>query len=214
MKKWPAGAKKRAYHHGDLRDELVAASDAILLERGVDGFTLREAARRAGVSPAAPAHHFRDAKGLLGEVVLRAFRDFGDALAAADKRGGANPAARLHEQGLAYVKFALANPARFQLMFTHSKYDIEHPGLQEAGGRAFRLLENAVRDTYDLKDTQETTPDAFGYLMAVWSLVHGFSHLALGGELDLPAEQRGGKKRILDTFLPLMLRNLPVPVRS
>jgi AcrR family transcriptional regulator len=204
-------AKKRAYHHGDLRDQLVAASDAILLERGVEGFTLREAARRAGVSPAAPAHHFGDAKGLLGEVVLRAFRDFGDALAAADKRGGSDPAARLNEQGVAYVKFAFANPARFQLMFSHSKYDIAHPGLREAGDRAFQLLENAVRDAYHLGADQETPPDAFGFLMAVWSIVHGFSHLALGGELDAAAAQRGGKKAVMHSFLPLMLRHLPVP---
>jgi AcrR family transcriptional regulator len=211
MKKAAPTAKKKAYHHGDLRDELVAATDAILLERGVEGFTLREAARRAGVSPAAPAHHFRDAKGLLGEVVLRAFRDFGNALEAADKRGGDDPSVRLNEQGIAYVKFALANPARFQLMFRHSKYDITYPGLREAGDRAFHLLENAVRDAHGLTAGQETSPSAFGYLMAVWSMVHGFSHLALGGELDAAAAQRGGKKAVLNSFLPLMLQHLPVP---
>src|ERR1700742_4950380 len=98
MSKAKAAVKKRAYHHGDLKDQLVAAAEAIILERGVEGFTLREAARRAGVSPAAPAHHFKDAKGLLAEVALRGFKDFGDALDAADKRGGADPQARLIEQ--------------------------------------------------------------------------------------------------------------------
>src|ERR1700753_395489 len=101
----PARAKKRAYHHGDLKDQLVAAAEGIILERGVDGFTLREAARRAGVSPPAPAHHFRDARGLRSEVALRGFRDFGDALDAGDKRGGDDPQKRLQEQGAAYVKF-------------------------------------------------------------------------------------------------------------
>ncbi|HUO90965.1 MAG TPA: TetR/AcrR family transcriptional regulator [Rhizomicrobium sp.] len=211
MKRAPKAAKKRAYHHGDLKDELVAATDAILLERGVEGFTLREAARRAGVSPAAPAHHFRDAKGLLGEVVLRAFRDFGDALEAADRRGGRDVGARLRAQGLAYVRFALANPARFQLMFRHAKYDITYPGLREAGGRAFRILEKGVRDAFALKDEQRISDEAFGYLMAVWSIAHGFSHLALGGELDQVAAEHGGKGAILDRFLPLMLRHLPVP---
>src|ERR1700759_3599612 len=112
MKPKAKPAKKRAYHHGDLADQLVAAAEAIILERGVDGFTLREAARRAGVSPAAPAHHFKDARGLLSEVALRGFKAFGDALEEADRRGGGDPQARLHEQGLAYVKFALQNPAR------------------------------------------------------------------------------------------------------
>ena len=68
--------RARPYHHGDLREKLVAAAEAIILERGVDGFSLREAARRAGVSPAAPAHHFGDTQGLLSEVALRGFRRF------------------------------------------------------------------------------------------------------------------------------------------
>src|ERR1700736_3879887 len=91
----PPGAKKparKSYHHGDLRRELVAAAEQIIAERGVEGFTLREAARRVGVSPAAPSHHFNDAKGLLTEVALLGFRDFAAALKAADQRGGQDPA--------------------------------------------------------------------------------------------------------------------------
>ena len=202
-------AKKRAYHHGDLKDQLVAAAEAIILERGVDGFTLREAARRAGVSPAAPAHHFKDAKGLLAEVALRGFRDFGDALDKAD-REGRDPPARLMGQGVAYVHFAMKHPARFQLMFQHGKYDMSYPGLEETGARAFGVLERAVRAAYGLKDGAELTPDALGFLMAEWSIVHGFAHLALGGEFDLAAGQYGGKKAILERFLPLTLKHLPV----
>ncbi|MEI9993648.1 MAG: TetR/AcrR family transcriptional regulator [Rhizomicrobium sp.] len=202
--------KKRAYHHGDLKDQLVAAAEAIILERGVDGFTLREAARRAGVSPAAPAHHFKDAKGLLAEVALRGFRDFGEALAAADAKGGGDPQARLTGQGTAYVTFALSNPARFQLMFLHGRYDFGYPGLQEAGARAFGVLEEAVRFAAGVKSGTPMPPDGYGLLMAVWSIVHGFSHLALGGELDWAAGQRGGRKAILKTFLPLALKHLPV----
>ena len=207
-------AAKRAYHHGDLKDQLVAAAEAIILERGVEGFTLREAARRAGVSPAAPAHHFKDAKGLLAEVALRAFRDFGAALAAADARGGADPAARLREQGLAYVKFALANRARFQLMFRHPIYDLEYPGLRETSARAFAVLEGAVRAAMALKEGEAMTPDAFGYLLANWSIVNGFAHLALGGEFEVAAKELGGQKAILDRFLPLTLNFLPMPVRK
>ncbi|MEJ0025560.1 MAG: TetR/AcrR family transcriptional regulator [Rhizomicrobium sp.] len=207
-------AKKRAYHHGDLKDQLVAAAEAIILERGVDGFTLREAARRAGVSPAAPAHHFKDTKGLLSEVALRAFKDFGDALAAADARGGADPAARLREQGLAYVTFALSHPARFQLMFRHAMYDIDYAGLADTGGRAFAVLERAVRAATALSEGAPMTSDAFGFLLATWSIVHGFAHLALGGDLDSAAQGLGGPKAILDRFLPLMLKHLPTPSRK
>jgi AcrR family transcriptional regulator len=210
MKPSKKPARKRAYHHGDLKDQLVAAAEAIILERGVDGFTLREAARRAGVSPAAPAHHFRDAKGLLAEVALRGFKDFGDALDAAD-RDSADPAARLMGQGLAYVHFAMKHPARFQLMFQHGKYDMNYPGLEQAGAHAFGVLERAVRAAFGLKDAAPLTADAQGFLMAEWSIVHGFAHLALGGELDWAASQHGGKGAILKTFLPLTLKHLPTP---
>ena len=211
MKSAKKPAKKRAYHHGDLKDQLVAAAEAIILERGVDGFTLREAARRAGVSPAAPAHHFRDAKGLLSEVALRGFRDFGDALDAADRRGGEDPRARLLGQGDAYVKFAMANPARFQLMFRNGLFDYAYPGLADAGMRAQSILARAVHAAYGIPDDQPLTPDANGFLLATWSIVHGFAHLALGGEFDWSAKARGGKRQIIESFLPLTLAHLPIP---
>src|SRR5271165_20460 len=108
-----APGKKRSarpYHHGDLRKQLVAATEALILERGVDGFSLREVARRAGVSPAAPAHHFGDTRGLLTEVARLGFSDFADALHEADLRGGDDPKKRLHEQGIANVTYALHRP--------------------------------------------------------------------------------------------------------
>lgn len=197
------------YHHGDLHKQLVAATEEIILERGVDGFTLREAARRAGVSPAAPAHHFKDARGLLSEVALLGFQEFGDALIAADRRGGNDPQKRLYEQGLAYVTFALKNPARFQLMFAHGKCDMGYKNLGEVADRSFNVLESAVRAASGLKPSDEMTADAYGLLMAMWSIVHGFAHLALGGELDRPAIGRGGKSAILKSFLPLTLKYLP-----
>jgi AcrR family transcriptional regulator len=201
---------KSRYHHGDLHQQLVAATEEIILERGVDGFTLREAARRAGVSPAAPAHHFKDARGLLSEVALLGFQEFGDALIAADRRGGDDPQRRLYEQGLAYVAFALKNPARFQLMFSHSKCDMGYRNLGAVAERSFKVLEDAVRAASGLGPSDDMTPDAYGLLMANWSIVHGFAHLALGGELSRPARQRGGKRAILKSFLPLTLKYLPV----
>jgi AcrR family transcriptional regulator len=206
--------RKGPYHHGDLRRELIAAAEELILERGVDGFTLREAARRAGVSPAAPAHHFGDAEGLLAEVAYLGFKEFGDALAAADERGGDDPHQRLTEQGLAYVQFALRNPARFELMFRHSKVDFsKHPALAAAGDRSFKVLEDAIRASTGTPAGAPLSEDASGYLMAIWSIVHGFSHLALGGEFDHPARRAGGgRKAILGTFLPLALQYLPRPV--
>jgi AcrR family transcriptional regulator len=201
--------KRSAYHHGDLRHQLLAAAEEIILERGVDGFTLREAARRAGVSPAAPAHHFGDARGLLTEVALLGFRDFGRALEAADAAAGSDPAQRLQRQGLAYVRFALENPARFQLMFRHDKHDKTNPEFVAVSKHAYGVLEGAIRAATGTPESQPLTPEDYGLLLATWSIVHGFSHLALGGEMRDGMGNVAGKEAILRALLPLMLKHLP-----
>ena len=134
----------RAYHHGDLREALIEASETLLAERGVEGFTLREVARRAGVSPAAPAHHFGDVRGLLTAVAIRAFEELTARLTAADLAAGADRRARLRAQGEAYVRFALARPGRFGLMFAVARLDGENLELQRQGDAAFAVLERAV----------------------------------------------------------------------
>jgi AcrR family transcriptional regulator len=201
------GAKARhpAYHHGDLRHQLLLATEQIILERGVEGFTLREAARRAGVSPAAPAHHFKDAKGLLTEVALLGFREFGSALEAADKLGGTDPARRLREQARAYVRFALAHPARFQLMFRHDKHNKGNDEFQRVARHAYGVLEGVIRAATHTPAQQPLSPRGQGLLLANWSMVHGFAHLALGGELGGP----DGKSISAEALLSLMLEHLP-----
>jgi AcrR family transcriptional regulator len=200
--------KRVAYHHGDLRQHLINAAQAIIRERGLEGFTLREAARRAGVSPAAPAHHFKDARGLLTEVALLGFRDFGIAMERADEAGGEDPAARLREQGLAYVRFALEHPARFQLMFRHVKLDMTNPEFAKAARHSYEILERAIRAITGTAPEQKLSGTDYGLLLAHWSMVHGFSHLALGGDLPEISGERG-KEFIMKRMLPLMLDNLP-----
>src|SRR3984957_12151991 len=201
---------RKAYHHGDLRRQLIAAAEQIIVERGVEGFTLREAARRAGVSPAAPAHHFKDAKGLLTEVALLGFREFGDALEAADRAGGADPAQRLRCQAVAYVNFALKQPARFQLMFRDDKHDDTNAEFKSVAARAYGILESAIRAATNVPPERELTPESYGLLLAVWSMVHGFSHLALGSGFQAPGRGPLTNEQILSSMLPLMLRHLPV----
>jgi len=205
---------RKTYHHGDLRRQLIAAAERIIVERGVEGFTLREAARRVGVSPAAPSHHFRDAKGLLTEVALLGFRDFGEALAAADKRGGKDPMRRLYEQGVAYVRFALRYPARFQLMFRVDKHDHTNAEFVRVSQASFRILEDAIRAATGTAPHRPLSPDGQGLLIAVWSMVHGYCHLAFGGELSNPARGGGGKDAILASLLPLTLKHLPSPLKK
>jgi AcrR family transcriptional regulator len=208
----PKRPPRQAYHHGDLRRALIAAAEDIIMERGVDGFTLREAARRAGVSPAAPAHHFKDARGLLTEVALLGFRDFGAVLAAADRRGGQDPGRRLREQGIAYVSFALRHPARFQLMFRADKHDRDNAELVRAARQSYAVLEAAIRAALGSAATRRLDLAGNGLLIANWSLVHGFAHLALGGELAGPGRGRGAAA-ILKSLLPRVLEHLPSPSR-
>jgi AcrR family transcriptional regulator len=187
---------------------LLQCAEQIILERGVAGFTLREAARRAGVSPAAPAHHFGDARGLLTEVARLGFEEFGAALQAADSSAGADPDARLSAQAQAYVRFALGHPARFQLMFRHDLHDVSNQEFVSTAERSYHILERAIRAATGTAADAELSGSGYGLLLAMWSIVHGFAHLALGGEFT--AQRLGGSQEaILTTLLPLMLKHLP-----
>ncbi|MEP7311943.1 MAG: helix-turn-helix domain-containing protein, partial [Pseudomonadota bacterium] len=100
---------RRDYHHGALRPALLSAAVQVLEERGIDRFSLRETARRAGVSPAAPAHHFGDSPGLLTAIATASFVALAEKIEAADAAAGASRAARVRAQCFAYVTYALEN---------------------------------------------------------------------------------------------------------
>jgi AcrR family transcriptional regulator len=197
------GRSGRAYHHGALREALIEAAEAVIAERGVDGFSLRETARRAGVSPAAPAHHFGDARGLLTALAAKAFRRFGDSLAAADV--GETRTERLRSQGMAYVRFALAERAKFDLMWRYGLVDGDDPDLREAGRRAFAVLDEAARGRSERKP--DSLDPAVAPSIASWSMVHGFARLALDGAFGTAP---GDAERAADQLLPLVLRHLDV----
>lgn len=194
---------RERYHHGDLQRALIAAAEAILIERGVEGFTLREAARRAGVSAAAPAHHFGSAAGLLTEVALLGFETLARFLREGMAEGGTDPAARLRGQGLGYVRFARAHPARFLLMFRKDRLNWEDGRLRAAGQAAFVELEDAVRAYRGIAAGGPLDRAALATVLAAWSVVHGFAHLALDGKFDA----LGGAQEA-DAILPEMLAGL------
>lgn len=168
------------YHHGDLRAALIRAADEILAEQGLEGFSLREAARRAGVSPAAPTHHFGSAAGLLSEVAVLGFEALAGHL---QVEADAIPTRRLRAQGIGYVRFALSHPGRFQLMFRKDLVSDTHAGLQAAGARALAQLEDTIRAMRAIPGDQPLDAPARAELLAAWSMVHGFAHLALDGKL-------------------------------
>ncbi len=184
-----AAPRREAYHHGALREALIEATEGLLAERGTEGFSLREVARRSGVSPAAPAHHFGDAEGLLIAVATHAFEGLTSALQAGNERGGSDPVARLREQGLGYVGFALRHPGRFGLMFRAGARGVrKDEALERSARAAFAVLEDGVRLLLGAPAPRPLTPAHWQALLATWSVVHGFAHLALAGQFDHVAE--------------------------
>src|SRR5262245_30568894 len=130
------------YHHGALRDALLQAAEKVLERDGLPGLTLRAVAREAGVSHAAPTHHFGDLTGLLSELAAIGYRQFSAAMAAANASG------TREQKGLAsakaYVAFAQAHPGLYGLMFRTEKLDMSRPSLREASGVAFAGLARGV----------------------------------------------------------------------
>lgn len=184
------------YHHGALRGAMLYAAESLLAERGLEGFSLREAARRAGVSPAAPAHHFGDARGLLTSLATEAFRQFGDALEQADLAAARETDTRVRAQGIAYVEFALARPALFDLMWRRALLDLEEPEFRAVSRRAFALLEAAIENRAPVEANPPDRVDP--RTIAAWSIVHGFARLALDGAFGLDREEarRGAREAL------------------
>jgi len=170
------GFERRGYHHGNLREALVEATLALIAEKGPAGFTVAEAARLAGVSPAAPYRHFRDAEALLAEVALRGFERFATALAAAGQNGLPDPMRAFEALGRAYLAFARQEPAYYAAMFETRIALDSHPGLLAASDRAFAILrEAAERLTVALPPTRR--PPSLMIALHVWALSHGIASL-------------------------------------
>lgn len=210
---------REAYHHGALREALIDATEALLAERGTEGFSLREVARRSGVSPAAPAHHFGDAAGLLTAVTTLAFDGLTEALLEGNARGGSDPVARLREQGLGYVGFALTYPGRFGLMFRclpdeAGEARVRDEALGRSARAAFTVLEDGVRLLLGAPAGEAPSARQWQATLSTWSLVHGYAHLALAGQfepvLQALAAARGTALRSRDRA-PL-LRQLLTPM--
>jgi AcrR family transcriptional regulator len=135
--------KRRSYHHGNLREALIEAALRLIGEKGPGGFTFAEAARAAGVSPAAPYRHFRDRDALMADIAKRGFESFAAALRKAWDKGRPAPREALGRAGNAYLAFARAEPAAYAAMFESGLQIDAHPGLQQAADEAFAVLREA-----------------------------------------------------------------------
>jgi AcrR family transcriptional regulator len=199
-----AAQPKTGYHHGDLRNALLAAAEVVLAERGVEGFTLRECARRAGVSHAAPAHHFGDVTGLLTAVAVLGFETLTQFMRQA-RAGIEDPVARLRAIGRGYVAFAREYPERFRLAFGRHRLNPEDPALQAAGREAFAELETTIRLIARAGD-EPLSGDLLAALMHAWSVVHGYAHLLLAGQFDFVMLEQGDEA--VDTLLESVLARI------
>jgi AcrR family transcriptional regulator len=167
--------KQKPYHHGDLYETLVKAGTELLNEEGLDNFTLRECARRAGVSHAAPKNHFDSVEDLLSEIAARGFEQFVSELGArADSAFIQTPDDRMIAMGRAYIAFARANPAIYLMMFRHQQQFSKSQHLMQASHDAWMQLEESVAAVLG-----PGRDDARARAAHVWALVHGIASLII-----------------------------------
>ena len=185
MTKTPAESPQSGpYHHGNLREALLDAVGEIIAEKGVGGVSLREAARRAGVSHGAPAHHFGDKLGLLTAYSTRGFEWFGNRMrAAAD--AAETPTDKIVAVGFEYLRFATEERAYFEVMFRSDMHDNDDANLIHCSTGAFSVLTSIAEDLAAEWAENETPTDVDPELVALrsWSMVHGLATLWVDGAM-------------------------------
>jgi AcrR family transcriptional regulator len=170
------GKGPRGYHHGNLKEALVRAALELIAQKGPAGFTFAEAARWAGVSPAAPYRHFRDRDELLSDVARRGFEQFAAVLARAWDNGRPNPSRAFDRLGKAYLEFARIEPAYYSAMFEAGVPLDATPELREAGDRAFAVLRSATESLVATMPAHRRPP-VLMMALHIWALSHGIASL-------------------------------------
>ena len=166
----------RGYHHGNLKEALVRAALELIAQKGPAGFTFAEAARWAGVSPAAPYRHFRDRDELLASVALRGFVQFEAALTRAWDAGRPDAFIALERLGKAYLDFARTEPAYYSAMFEAAVPLAPNPELREVGDRAFAVLRDAA-EKICAQIPGRARPPALMVALHIWAMTHGIASL-------------------------------------
>jgi len=200
------------YHHGNLKEALVRAALELIAEKGPAGFTFAEAARWAGVSPAAPYRHFRDRDELLSNVALRGFENFTTALTRAWDDGRPDPFTAFDRVGKVYLEFARTEPAYYSAMFEAGVPVDANPELREASDRAFAVLRTATEKLV-ANMPAATRPPVLMMSLHIWALSHGIASLFGRGDaarrkLPMSAEE------LLEAAVLLYLRGLGIPGTS
>jgi AcrR family transcriptional regulator len=201
------GRTERGYHHGNLKEALLQAALELIATKGASGFTFADAARIAGVSPAAPYRHFRDRDELLSNIAQRGFEQFESALSEAWDDGRPDTVSAFERVGKAYLAFAREKPAFYSAMFESGlAVDVSAP-LQAAGERAFAVIRAAAERLAALAPPGSPRPPALMMALHIWSMSHGVASLFARGDaarrkLPMSAEE------LLEAEVLIYLRGL------
>jgi AcrR family transcriptional regulator len=206
---WRHGHGPRGYHHGNLKEALIRAALDLIARKGPAGFTFAEAARAAGVSPAAPYRHFRDRDDLLIDIARRGFEQFALVLTRAWDEGRPDAFTAFERLGRAYLEFARTEPAYYSAMFEAGVPIEANAELREAGEGAFAVLRTAAEKLIG-RLPSDRRPPALMMALHVWALSHGVASLFGRGDagrrtLPMPPEE------LLEAAVLVYLRGLGLP---
>ncbi|MEO0636961.1 MAG: TetR/AcrR family transcriptional regulator [Pseudomonadota bacterium] len=177
-------SKRDAYHHGNLRAQLLEAVEQLVEEKGAENFSIAEAARRAGVSSAAPYRHFADKDEVLKALVMQAMNRMIESMSAVMAEFPPGDVDRINALGREYIDFARDHPGMFRLVFGISESHDGDEDLAEQGAATFGIVIRAVAEHLGLSaDDPEATRRAY----ILWTIVHGHSWLTIDGK----AKQQG-----------------------
>ncbi|MGB0661796.1 MAG: TetR/AcrR family transcriptional regulator [Mangrovicoccus sp.] len=196
---------KRGYHHGNLREALVEAALVLIAEKGPTGFTLSEAAKRAGVTPAAVYRHFEGREDLIAEAAREGFEIFAEKIGSAFAEGGPSAIAAFEATGRAYLDFAIAHPGHYVAMFESGISVHRTPELAAAANKAGRVLEEAAEKLSE-HIPPEKRPPASMFSAHIWAMSHGV--------VELYARHKPGSRapfrpeELLETGIGIYLRGL------
>src|SRR5580693_1164001 len=201
---------ERGYHHGNLKEALLQAALDLIAQKGAAGFTFADAARMAGVSPAAPYRHFRDRDELLSSIAQRGFEQFEARLTAARQDGRPDPLTAFERVGKAYLAFAREAPAYYSAMFESGLPVDVSPALMAASERAFAVIRAAAERLAALAPPGTPRPPALMMALRIWSMSHGVASLFARGDaarrkLPMTAED------LLEAEVLIYLRGLGFP---
>lgn len=199
---------KQGYHHGDLRNALVSEGLKLLEQAGHSDFTLRDLARRVGVSAAALYAHFADKSALLAAIATAGFARLSAAIEAATRNDSDLTAQFLH-MGSAYVRFGTDNPALYKLMFASEELPAkrgQYPELQAAAESAFGLLTDMLGRMQRRELLRAGDPEADA--LTVWAHVHGLASLIITGRIECAGDPAPTPAEIVKLSLMTLLGGL------